>query len=812
MPVVLPIQTNFTSGELSPRLWAHIDIAKYKNGLKTATNCTIYPHGPVRRRNGFKFISEVDDSTKLNRLIRFQFDQDNAYILEFSENLIRFYKNGGLVLSGGLPYEVATTYSNSEIFDITYVQFGRLLYLFHGSHAPAILRWTSDASWELSSVVFYPPPTIEKGYSPGTTLTPAATSGAAVNFTTGAGFYQAADVGRQLQNLAGTGIAVITSVTSLTVAVCAILEAFPSTSAIASGDWKIDLSPIASLTPSIANQGAISTFTAAVTAFRNDQEIINKYIIINNGVAKIIDYTSATVIRGENQKALNALTASTVWSVEELIWSSTNGYPRTCALHQQRLWAGGSSLYPQKIWASEVGILDSMGVGSRDSDALDFDLSGKEVSRISWMTNIRGQLAVGTTSGEITVGSNVQSGPITPSDIDAQPRNNSGSNLQQPISLDDQVIYIQRSGKKINSFSYDFNIDNYKNDDLLFLAEHMPGEDGIKELAYAQDPDRNIYAVLNNGDMLVCTYLKEQEVIAWSRWTTQGSFESVNTISTGANDEVWVVVKRIINGTTKRYVERLDISTGEDSIDGFSDSYLTYSLPKTITSITKANPGVVTATAHGFSNGDLVKLIEVEGMVEVIGHTYKVANKTADTFELTTESGTNVNTTSFTTYVSGGEAHKLVTLLSSADHLEGETVQVKADGASHPDEVVVSGDVSLQQASYEATVGLSYETDIETLPQEYSLGSGSQQSQRVRRVRPVVRLYKSTIPLFGESFIPARTPQDLMDSKLDLFTGDIIYGSLTWNDGFSSSIHITTDKPFPLTLLGIFGSTEGGLQ
>lgn len=86
----------------------------------------------------------------------------------------------------------------------------------------------------------------------------------------------------------------------------------------------------------------------------------------------------------------------------------------------------------------------------------------------------------------------------------------------------------------------------------------------------------------------------------------------------------------------------------------------------TITGITKANPGVVTATAHGLNNGDYVKLT-VLGMTQVNGRVFRVANKTTDTFELEGE-----NTTNYTTFTSGtAEAITFGTTMSTAVGLQG---------------------------------------------------------------------------------------------------------------------------------------------
>lgn len=692
MKTLLGAQTNFTAGELSPRLWGHVDVAKYKNGLKEALNCTCLPHGPVQRRNSTKYIAGVKTHSKTVKLLRFQFNQENAYILEFGHQYIRFYNTDGQILSGGSPYEVATTYTEAELTELTYVQFGTTIYLAHSAHPPAKLVWTNSTSWALSDIFFYPPVTSEDGLKPSTTLTPAATTGIGINFTAGSGVFIDGDVGRQLHNLGGAGKASIVSLAGNTVAVCDIVEDFPSTSAITSQNWKIDLSPIAKLStdqtsigvtatvnsmytdstrgppkaitgatvaspgvitavahgfavgdkieiknilgttflnnkiwvvgtvPSVdtltlkdANANAVDTTTfgsyvsggtikrvytdVGLDSFRSGD--VDRYLIFNGGIGQITSVTSAKTVKMELQKSMTAAADTSIWPIEQEAWTSTKGYPRTVALHQQRLWFGGTTSAPQTIVGSESGIFDSMAIGSDPSDAVQFDISTSEVNEIQWLYGLRSQLVVGTSGAELTVDSGQVAGPITPDSIVQESRSYNGSNLQQPVALESELLYIQRSGMKINSFQYNFQADNYISDNLIFLAEHLPRNGGgIKEIAYAQDPDRLIYAVLNDGTMAVGTYYRDQQVIAWTVYSTDGVYENVQTISTGINDEVWVCVKRTINGSVKRYVERFDVSTGEDNLDGFSDSYLTYSLPKTITGITKADPAVVTSASQ----------------------------------------------------------------------------------------------------------------------------------------------------------------------------------------------------------------------
>ena len=81
---------------------------------------------------------------------------------------------------------------------------------------------------------------------------------------------------------------------------------------------------------------------------------------------------------------------------------------------------------------------------------------------------------------------------------------------------------------------------------------------------------------------------------------------------------------------------------------------------KTISGATQASPGVITATSHGYSNGDEVYIASVAGMTELNGRNYKVANSTTHTFTLTDLWGTAINTTDFTAYSSGGTANEIL--------------------------------------------------------------------------------------------------------------------------------------------------------
>ena len=175
--------TNFTGGELSPRLDGRNDLAKYPTGCKTLENMIIFPHGSAARRSGTQFVAEVKDSTKETRLIPFEFSTTQTYILEFGDQYIRFYKDNGQILSGGSAYEISSPYLEAELFDIKYAQSADVMYICHPNHAVRKLSRTGHTAWTLTEVDFQNGPFMDHNIST-TTLAAGHTSvGSSGNLT-----------------------------------------------------------------------------------------------------------------------------------------------------------------------------------------------------------------------------------------------------------------------------------------------------------------------------------------------------------------------------------------------------------------------------------------------------------------------------------------------------------------------------------------------------------------------------------------------------------------------------------------------------
>ena len=167
--------TNFTAGELSPRLDGRNDLSKYPSGCKTLENFIVYPHGSAARRSGTQFISEVKTSANKTRLVPFEFSTTQTYILEFGHQYIRIYKDKGQVQSGGSAVEIATPYLTAELFDIKFAQSADVMYIVHPNHAARKLSRTSHINWTLTEIDFTKGP-MQDPNTTTTTLNPGQTA------------------------------------------------------------------------------------------------------------------------------------------------------------------------------------------------------------------------------------------------------------------------------------------------------------------------------------------------------------------------------------------------------------------------------------------------------------------------------------------------------------------------------------------------------------------------------------------------------------------------------------------------------------
>lgn len=563
MPRVSPIQTAFTSGELSPRLYGRVDLAKYASGAETLENWLIQPQGGITRRPGSLYVTTTKDSTMPPRLIPFVFSPTTAYMLEVGHQYIRFMRDGAQITSGGNPVEVTTPYLAGDLPGLDVRQSADIMYFFHAGYATQKLERYGDTVWRFREVDWAPPPSTEYGARPAAILEPSGCSGSitltGIPTAPAASVFMAADVGREVVILSGSSAgarATITAYTNATHVTATVSEDFPDLTAICETSWKITSSPRASATLSAKSPvGAAVTVTLSangwrggVTGFGDDSDC-GRFAIVNGGMVELTGVTSATVAAGILRGEASATTAaeSDTWSLEEALWSSDNGFPESAAFFEGRLWPVGA----YTLAGSKSGDFENFGVGILADDAVVYSLP--DVRGLRWIVGARA-LLLGSASAEHAATGGAGE-VITASNIQVSAQTTYGSSGVAPVRVGQVVVFVTRSKRQLRELVFQFEVDGYVAPDLLLLAEHLTAEATIEDLAYQAEPNSTLWAVRSDGVACTCAYLREQNVVGWSRQVTDGVIESVASLPSPSADEVYWIVRRTLNGQTVRTVE-----------------------------------------------------------------------------------------------------------------------------------------------------------------------------------------------------------------------------------------------------------------
>jgi hypothetical protein len=558
-----------------------VDLKDYYNAARTLENWLVLPHGGITRRPGTRFVAAVKFEHRRTRLIAFRVSTIAAYMLEVGHEYIRFYRDGGRIEVGGVPVEVATPYTEDQLEALKFDQTADVLSWAHQAVPPSELLRFSHVDWIFRAIAFDVPPSREYGSRPNATLTLSAVTGTGVTATASSAAFEAADVGRDL--IAGIGRATITGYTNQTTVTVDVTQAFATVGPIGVEAWRVDGSPLTQLTPSAATPaGAACTLTATAAAFRNHSgdTDVGKFVLINGGTVEITGFSSATVVTGRLRGNLNGTTPAPAgaWSLEEPAWSSFNGYPAAVASFEARRWWAGTPEQPQTLWGSKTGDLGNYALGVLDDDGISYTIAGSEVNAIRALVPTTRLFAFTIGEEHVISGSGTTNdNPITPGNVQVRSAGtNAGVGIPAPLRVGNVILVPSPTGKKLNEFVYSFEADGYVANDMLTLSEHLTAAHPITQLAHQKEPDQRVWATTREGPLLVFTYLRAQAVAAWTRLVTQGVFESVAVIpADDGTSEVWTIVRRTINGATRRYVEVFDLQ-GLSYASLHTDAVLTY--------------------------------------------------------------------------------------------------------------------------------------------------------------------------------------------------------------------------------------------
>ena len=759
--------TNFTAGELSPRLDGRNDLSKYPSGCKTLENFIVYPHGSAARRSGSQFISEVKTSSKKTRLIPFEFSTTQTYILEFGDQYIRVYKDKGQVQSGGSAVEISTPYLEAELFDLKFAQSADVLYICHPNHEVEKLSRTSHTSWTLADVDFTKGP-MQDANTTTTTLNPGATA-------------------------VGTGVSLAAS----------------ATTGINSG-----------------------------SGFQSTD--VGRFVFLHGGYAKITGVTDTTNATIEILTTLSASTATENWRLGA--FSDTTGHPSCVTFFEQRLVFAGTTNQPQTVFFSKSGDYENMdaniGGTIADSDAIIYTIASNQVNAIRFMTATR-TLIIGTAGGEFSVSGGGADVAITPTNILIKKQSNHGAANLDALAVGNVTLFMQRARRKMRELAYNFDVDGYIAPDMTILAEHIT-EGGITQMAYQQEPNQIIWLVRGDGELIGFTYQREQQVTAWHRHIFGGKFgEATITVTDFANiaDNTKIVLTKS-NGTSTTFNSATSATSGKfhttssnnqtatnlkTLIDADSDFTATVST-NTVTiketapqatgflTMTTGDTTRLASTDEGKAICESVAVIPTDDteyevyiiMKRTINGSTKRYIEVLNTFDFTETDNTTFNFLDSQLDYNGSA----VTTISGLSHLEGQTVAILADGATHANKIVSSGEISLDRSATKVKVGLAYTSLLQTMRIDAGARDGTSQSKTKRIYEITIRLFESVGVEVGPDLnnlerIPFRSSANAMDQGITPFTGDkeVEFRGNYETDGF---VFVRQTQPLPLTILSLY--------
>lgn len=581
---------SFAGGEITPELYGRLDLGKFQTGLAQALNCIVLPHGPIQKRPGTAFVNEAFDVTKNVRLIPFSFSDDQTMVLEFGHQYIRFHTNGGTLLEA--------------LKNITAAALGATTVLTSAGHGYAngdwvyLLNFPGDSTPELNSRFYkllnVTANTFEVRAMDGSAIdssafTPYIAGGQVQRVYKIASPYngpdlfslritQSADVmtithlsyqARELRRVALTnwtlGVITFAPVLAAMAAPGAVVGGpgggvpqnyFYATTAVAADGLEESLgspsSVAANVDLTVAGNFVTVTPGAAVGATR-----VNIY---RRDVTGLFGYVGQVLV-GDTFTDDGYTPDFTKTPPQGLIGLNTvagTDTPNAVTYHDQRRVFGDTNSIPSMILMTRPGTESNMtsSIPTQDDDAIEIRLKATKQQRIRHLVSLTDLIAF-TNSSVFKIGSGNDEA-ITPTNIAPKQQGAFGSANVQPIVANNAVLYSAARGSHIRELAYSFEKNGYGSTDLSIMAPHLFDGYQVFDMAYTEAPTQALWCARSDGALVAMTYVPEHQVFAWHAHSSPDAFyESVCAVAEGLEDALYVVVRRIVNGRTVRYIERM---------------------------------------------------------------------------------------------------------------------------------------------------------------------------------------------------------------------------------------------------------------
>ena len=571
---IIQFQTNFSVGELDPLIRARTDLQQYQNALEEATNIIIQPQGGFRRRDGTQFVYDFGSSFTDFKVIPFEFSVDDSYLLVFVTQRIYIFKAGVLqanINGSGNDYLAATDITTAMLDEINYTQAVDTLILCHEDLQTKRLVRNGDTSWTLENLPLTNLPQYPYGFDthmPNFTITPSATAG---NITITA---SAATTDN------GTAQAGSANTITLKTASTPYSDDGPNgmfitlTSGTGSGQTRHVEDFVAS-TKVLTVYPAWTTAPDATTGYKVEPfapAAVGEYAQVTStfGRARYVEFVSSTVMKAVVEVPFfdtGAILAGE-WESEhgyEDVWSNTRGWPKSAAFHEARLYFGGSKSRPNTVWGSGVINYFDFNPGTGlDDESVEATINTNQLNTIVNLFS-GNDFRIFTTGGEFVV-LQTSNEPITPSTFFVRPQTRLGARAGIPIEdLNGASVFIQRQGKSLNVFQFGDSTASYQIQNISALSSHLlknPIDMAARRAASTDESDRLFVVNGDDGSLAVYSILVGQNVIAPSRYVTDGSFIAIGVEVA----DVYVIVKRTVNGANNYMLEKFDPNLTLDSV------------------------------------------------------------------------------------------------------------------------------------------------------------------------------------------------------------------------------------------------------
>ena len=751
-------------------------------------------------------------------------------------------------------YQITTTYTEAEIFDIDYVQSADVVTLVHPAHPPAELSRLGDINWTLTDINFIPDIAKPTGIS--------ASAGGA-----GSNSYRyvvtAIDAETFEESIPGT----ITASTSITGASnadpCVITTASHSYAAndtvyidsitgmeelngriftVANPTGTtfelegVDSQDYGSYSTGGTIQKAYAEVTSAAAPTSAAPHVISwtkvasaaEYNIYkeSNGVYGLIGVARGTSF---NDIGINADTSDTPPNTRNP-FLGTDNYPSAVTYVQQRLAFANTNNSTEKVYLSRTANFKNFTTSSpiQDDDSITFTMAGRQVNAVQSIFDI-GKLIILTTGGEWAATGN-EANIITPTDINARQYSYFGAGDLRPIIIGNSALYIQARNSIIRDLGFDFQVDGYSGNDLTIFSSHLFENYTLVDWSYQQIPNSIVWAIRSDGTVVGLTYIRDQQMLAWHRHDFgSGLAKSVATVPEGSEDFPYFVVERTINGRTVKYIERFTTRRIVDIDDlKMMDSHLSYDGRNTNTSHTMTLSGgtdwvytedlTLTSSASYFASTDVGNAIHI---LDSSGDEIRCTIKSYTSPTVVTVNSNRTVPVAFRS-VALSTWEKAVDQVTGLWHLEGEDVSVFADGFvvaspnndSYDTVTVTNGTVTLDKPYSVIHVGLPYISDIETL--DIDTANAETLMDKNMNVQYVTLFVESSRGIWVGAKPPASDTVDPLEGLVEFkLRNDEVYDSPTelktdkinvnikaeWNS--NGRIFLRQVDPIPMTILSV---------